>query len=209
SIVFVGAPLVEFETGAQEEADQDAGAIVGRLARGADTAVTPSTGGQRMTRARTSTRVRAAPAVRALARRLGVSLEGLTGSGPSGTLTSSDVERAAAARGGEETESAGAAADARAPGAVGEPLRGARRAMARTMARAQAEVAGATVIDEADVGNWAVDAEADVTGRLVRALVAACHAEPALNAWYDAATDRLRRHARVDLGLAVDTAEGL
>ena len=134
-------------------------------------------------------RVKSAPAVRALAAKLKVDLAAITGSGPDGTITRADVEAAA-------------------PEAAGEPLRGARRAMARNMARAHAEVVPATVHDTADVDAW-MTPEADVTGRLIRAIIRGAAAEPALNAWFDG--ERLTReaHETVDLGLAVDTREGL
>jgi len=45
--------------------------------------------------------------------------------------------------------------------------------------------------------------------RLIRSLVAACKAVPALNAWFDG--DNLTRtlHPHVDIGIAVDTEDGL
>jgi pyruvate dehydrogenase E2 component (dihydrolipoamide acetyltransferase) len=82
-----------------------------------------------------------------------------------------------------------------------------RRAMAQRMAAAHAEVVPANVTDEADIGDWA-PAE-DTTIRLVRAIAAACKAEPSLNAWYFAAAGERRLIARVDIGMAVDTEGGL
>jgi 2-oxoisovalerate dehydrogenase E2 component (dihydrolipoyl transacylase) len=132
------------------------------------------------------------PAVRALARKLEVDLNLVQGSGPGGTITRADVERAA-----RSVAEAGPA----------EPLRGMRRAMAQRMAAAHAEVARTTVIDEADIEDWR--AGTDVTIRLVRAIAAACAAEPSLNAWYNAAAGERRVLARIDLGIAVDTEGGL
>ena len=53
-----------------------------------------------------------------------------------------------------------------------EPLRGVRRAMAHNMAQAQAEVAAATIVDDADIEAWPPGA--DTTIRLIRALVNGC-----------------------------------
>jgi pyruvate dehydrogenase E2 component (dihydrolipoamide acetyltransferase) len=79
--------------------------------------------------------------------------------------------------------------------------------MAQNMERAHAEVVPATVIDVADIEDWSSDM--DATLRLIRAIVAGCAAEPALNAWYFG-RDRARQlHAQVDLGLAMDTEDGL
>jgi pyruvate dehydrogenase E2 component (dihydrolipoamide acetyltransferase) len=97
---------------------------------------------------------------------------------------------------------------AAAGGAEGfEPLAGVRLAMARNMQRAHTEVVPATVHDEADVHDWASPG-ADVTVRLVQAIVQAAEAEPALNAHYRPGVGR-RLHARVDLAVAVDSEEGL
>ena len=88
-----------------------------------------------------------------------------------------------------------------------EILRGVRRAMAQNMALAQSEVAPATVMDDADIHAW--KAGTDVTIRLVRALVAGCAAEPGLNAWYEGHTMARRIVAKIDVGIAIDLADGL
>jgi len=86
-------------------------------------------------------------------------------------------------------------------------LRGLRRSMARNMSHARQQVAHATVTGNADIDAWD-DAE-DPMLRLVQAVIAACAAEPALNAWFDAGNESIRLHPQVDLGIATDTADGL
>jgi pyruvate dehydrogenase E2 component (dihydrolipoamide acetyltransferase) len=88
-----------------------------------------------------------------------------------------------------------------------EPLKGVRRNMARVMADAHAKVVPTTLSDDADVHAW--QPGNDVTVRLIRAIVSACRAVPAMNAWFDG--DKLTRtlHAQVDVGIAVDTDDGL
>ena len=49
----------------------------------------------------------------------------------------------------------------------------------------------------------------DATIRLAEAIVAACAVVPALNAWYESSSQSLRLLKRVDLGMAVDTPDGL
>jgi len=186
-IVAIGAPLVEFDDAAAE----DKGTVVGSLAvektpKSATSEVAP--------RAAPPAGVKATPAVRAVARRLGVDLTQVAGSGPEGAIQSGDVERAT----GGASETA-----AEAP----EPLRGVRRAMALNMARAHAEVVPATVTEEADIHAWALGS--DATLRLVRAIVAGCAAEPALNAWFLGMDEGRRLHDSVDLGIAMDTPDGL
>jgi pyruvate dehydrogenase E2 component (dihydrolipoamide acetyltransferase) len=134
--------------------------------------------------------VKATPAVRALARNLNVDLASVRGSGPQGLITTEDVKQAA--RGAPAAE---------------EPLRGLRRAMARNMTLAHEEVAAVTIMDDADVSDWPQGTP--VLARLVRALVAACRAEPGLNAWYETKTAARRVFDEVHVGIAVDTPEGL
>ena len=134
--------------------------------------------------------IRATPAVRARARELGVDLARVSPTGPAGTISLADVQ-AAAAR----------------PAATEGNLRGARRTMAANMAQAWREVAHATLHDDADIEAWPVGE--DLTCRLVRAVIAGCNTEPALNASFDAAALSLRANPKIDLGLAVDSPEGL
>jgi pyruvate dehydrogenase E2 component (dihydrolipoamide acetyltransferase) len=79
--------------------------------------------------------------------------------------------------------------------------------MARVMAQAQAEVVLTTLTDDADLHAW--QPGSDLTVRLVRALVVACRAEPALNAWFDGEELTRTLHPQVDVGIAVDTPDGL
>ncbi len=44
---------------------------------------------------------------------------------------------------------------------------------------------------------------------MIRALIIGCKAEPALNAWLQAGAEGRRVHEHVDLGIAVDTPDGL
>lgn len=182
-IVKVGAPLVEFAEGAE----QDAGTIVGELGREEH----PPAAGISLERP-IGQQPRMFPAVRALARKLGVNLETVEATGPGGTITRADVERAAKVM----PESWFA-----------EPMRGMRRAMAQRMTAAHGQIVPATVTDEADIDDWPTGE--DVTIRLVRAIAVACKAEPALNAWYNATAEERRLNPRVNLGIAVDTEGGL
>ena len=186
-VVHVGAPLVGF---AGEEAD--AGTVVGELER----VTAPPTRGTAERQAGfappAQAEVKAAPAVRALARRLNVDLSSIAPTGPGGSVTAEDVERAAAGPARAATQ---------------ETLRGMRRTMARNMALAHAEVASVTVMDDADVEAWS--AGSALMPRLLRALLAACRVEPGLNAWFDAKSASRRVFDEVHVGIAVDTAEGL
>src|SRR4029077_7094931 len=175
-VVHVGAPLVGFE-GTE---DADAGTVVGHMPVGRDVVAETAVGVGHAGPA-----VKATPAVRALAHRLGVDLALVTPSGPDGLVTTQDVQR-----GGKRLEEWGPP----------ETLRGVRRAMAQNMALAQREVAAATVIDDADIDAWPKDT--DVTIRLVRAIVAGCRAAPELNAVFDSAAGARHVLKKIEVGIA-------
>ena len=185
-IVNVGEPLVEYD----EAAGAASTAVINVVVEPEEA---PAAAKKRAKPAPAKPgRVKATPAVRKLAASLGVDLAGLAGSGPEGTITAHDVEQAA--------QAAAAAGDF-------EPLRGVRRAMAHNMARAHAEVVRATVHDEADVDAWG--AGSDITMRVIRAIARGCAASPALNAWFDSKAFGRRLIGHVDLGIAMDTEDGL
>ena len=207
---------------------EDAGTVVGAMQVGnavvAEAAV--AVGG-----------VKAVPAVRAMARKLGVDITRVRASGVDGTVSMDDVKRAAAdgsAKPGATPAPARAAAPVAAtpaaapagrstlsqsgkpmrtqpPGvaATGQPeqLKGVRRNMARVMADAHAKVVPTTLCDDADLHAWI--GKQDITARLVRAIVVACKTVPALNAWFDGEALSRTMHPNVDIGIAVDTDDGL
>lgn len=166
--------------------------------------------------------IKAMPAVRALAKKMGIDLAHVRATGADGVLTLADV-KAAAANPSAQPQLAPAVlprgdGGARSTAAAGfmpppagddkdEPIRGVRRNMLRTMSAAHAEVVPTTLMDDADLHAWR--AGEDITVRTVRALAAAAKAEPALNAWLNAKEGTLRRHSAVHLGIAVDSPDGL
>src|SRR5262249_16374800 len=85
-LVKVGAPLVEFAEGGQ----QGSGTVGGELDHGA-----PGRGAEPTGEAARGRPIQVLPAVRALARKLDVDLNLVQASGPGGTITRADVERAA------------------------------------------------------------------------------------------------------------------
>jgi 2-oxoisovalerate dehydrogenase E2 component (dihydrolipoyl transacylase) len=88
-----------------------------------------------------------------------------------------------------------------------EQLKGVRRNMARVMADAHAQVVPTTLVDDADLHAWI--GKQDITARLIRAIVFACKSVPALNAWFDGKNLTRTQHPHVDIGIAVDTDDGL
>jgi 2-oxoisovalerate dehydrogenase E2 component (dihydrolipoyl transacylase) len=194
-IVPTGAPLIEF----------DSGTVVGSMPATSEEEFVESVTIGRTHSHGNNGRGRAVPAARALAKSLGVDLAALQGSGRAGLINLDDVLRHANGACASPAARAIAAADP-ADGTV-EPLRGVRRAMAQSMSQSRDQVAGSTVCDDADIHHWTQ--RGDYMLRLMRAMICAWRAEPALNAWYDPVTQSRFLVGHIDLAIAVDTPGGL
>ena len=213
-IVATGAPLVDIDTGEggaeaapvpeaapAEPADEggDSGTVVGQMPTSNEVLVeTAIIGGRRR---RKKGKVKAAPSVRALARRLGVDLSSVNGTGKGGRVVAVDVQSAAAG------VAARAPQPVKLPPGETEALRGPRRAMAQSMSAARDQVAACTLFDDADIHYWLPGQ--DITTRMLRAIVAGVQAEPALNGFFDGANTTRQLESRVDIAIAVDTPDGL
>ncbi|MCG9124398.1 2-oxo acid dehydrogenase subunit E2 [Laribacter hongkongensis] len=200
-IVPLGAPLVDID---EDAGCNDSGTVVGHVepARPGAGAAAPGVVFERKT-APDGGVVRAMPAARLLAARLGVELSAVTGSGPGGVIVLADVE----AQAGRQAPAPVAVPSVAEPPKHYERIRGPRRAMAQSMSRAHADVAAVTLVEDADIDAW--PAGSDTTLRLIRAIVAACRAVPVLNGWFDAASLSFRRRDTIDLGVALDMDDAL
>lgn len=211
-IVDTGKPLIDIDTGEDATAespraaepavssapgDKDSGTVVGSMPVSDEELVETAVAGSR--RRRGSGKVKAAPAVRALARKLGVDLADVAPSGKGDRVTRDDVRGFKSAPASRPPVSL--------PPGMPERLRGPRRAMAQSMGMARDEVCPCTIFDDADIHYWLPGQ--DITGRLLRAIVAGCQAEPGLNGFYDGAATTRQLESRVDIAIAVDTADGL
>lgn len=188
-IIATGAPLISFETAETEPGRKDAGTVVGQIVTG-DTILEESPTGVEI-KSKTRSAIKATPAVRALASKLNVDLVTITPTGPHGAITLNDVQNAA---------------QTAAP-SKGETLHGTRRAMAINMAKAHTEVVPVSLIEDADINSWSKDT--DVSLRIIRAIVAACRAEPILNSHFYGSSLSMETFKEINLGIAVDTPFGL
>lgn len=161
--------------------------------------------------------VLAPPAVRKLARELGVDLAGVKGSGPGGRISAEDVQKHAAGGGGLPSST-------QAP-AVGTGqrirLRGVQKRMAETMALSARTIPHVTGFHEVDAGAFAdlaarLRREAESKGArfpfdtlLVRVAAIALRRHPILNASLDEARGEIVMHEDVNVGVATATPDGL
>lgn len=156
--------------------------------------------------------VLAIPAVRALARELGIRLETVKGSGPGGSVTKADVREAYEK--GEKTEDQ-----------FGDmeriPLKGLRRTIARNLVLAQKTTASVTGMDEADITDlWNLREKEKglVQARgirltflpfFIKAVYHALAEHPFLNASIDDERGEIIIRKYYNIGVAVDTPDGL
>jgi pyruvate dehydrogenase E2 component (dihydrolipoamide acetyltransferase) len=165
-------------------------------------------------------RAEATPAVRALAKELGVGLEQVRGSGIGGRITADDVRSAAQVA----AASSPSAAPAHVPAATGDtrqPLRGLRRKIAEHMRRSLSTAAQFTFVAECDFtpivehraamlpAAGAANARLTYLAYLLRALPWALGRFPLLNASLDDAAQEIVLHRGIHLGIATATEDGL
>jgi pyruvate dehydrogenase E2 component (dihydrolipoamide acetyltransferase) len=170
----------------------------------------------------TASTVKALPIVRKLARDLGVDLSQVQGSGPEGRVTRDDVLAAAppeeAAPSPAKTPAPAAPADtaASADGDERQPMSRLRRTIAANMAKSWAEIPHVTTFDEVDASRLARvrealgsrhDVKIPVEALVSKAVIPALEAYPEFNATLDG--DDLIVHPKHDIGIAVDTPDGL
>ena len=159
--------------------------------------------------------VQATPAVRALAKQMGIDLASVKGTGPGGRITKEDVETAAT-KTGEQT------AEADTYGLVEKiPLRGIRRTVAKRMAEASKRVAEVTIWEDADITELeqvrarerkvAEEKGVKLTYLpfLIKAVIPALNAHPYFNASLDEAAEAIILKKYFNIGIAVDTTDGL
>jgi 2-oxoisovalerate dehydrogenase E2 component (dihydrolipoyl transacylase) len=168
----------------------------------------------------------AAPAVRKLARELGVELTKVRGSGENGRIAREDVERVAKA--GKGAQPAGVSpSDGRgrqpAASTVAEriPLRGLRRNIAQHMVHSKQTAAHTLQVDEADMTElvrWRTRSKEKAAERgvkltylpfFVKAASAALKKYPYVNASLDDAAGEIVLKKDYNIGIATDTDAGL
>jgi pyruvate dehydrogenase E2 component (dihydrolipoamide acetyltransferase) len=172
--------------------------------------------------------VLAVPMVRRLARDLGIDLQTLHGSGPQGRITKEDVQKAAGERDRKPAEAKKpgkpfkAEAKSDSYGYVERvQLRGMRRTIAQAMSRSKATIPHAAGIDEADITRLtALKARSKERAErkkihltflpfIMKAVVAALQEHPYLNSSLDDASSEIILKKYYNIGVAVDTKDGL
>jgi pyruvate dehydrogenase E2 component (dihydrolipoamide acetyltransferase)/2-oxoisovalerate dehydrogenase E2 component (dihydrolipoyl transacylase) len=164
--------------------------------------------------------VKAAPSVRLLARKMGVDLAHITGTGPGGRILVEDLTRSFRPSAGEPPVRAEARPDYGMPG-TRVKLRGLRRRIAEHMVRATHTIPHYSCVVECDVTELVQirDSLREPFARaglkltylpfIVKAVVKALKDIPIVNASLDDETEEIVFHDRYNLGIAVATNDGL
>ena len=157
--------------------------------------------------------VLATPMVRNLAKKLGIDLLDIKGTGPGGRTTEEDVRSAAQSVKKETTDRHGSIERV--------PIKGVRKAIAKNLLLSQKNSAFVTGMDDADITElWNLKARektgADKKGVhltlmpfFVKAAVHALMKHPYLNASVDEETEEIVVKKYYNIGVAVDTPDGL
>ena len=206
-IIKVGALLTTIQDGgeaapAPQSEKTDSGTVVGSLGEEKEIEVVRP--------------ILATPAIRALAKQMKLALADVKGTGPGGRITKEDVERAAE----KIAEPLGAASDLYGP-VEKVSLRGLRRTVAKRMAEASKRVAAVTLWDDADITELeqlraeekkraeAKGAKLTYLPFLIKASLAALKAHPYFNATLDEDAEEIVLKKYYNIGIAVDTSDGL
>jgi 2-oxoisovalerate dehydrogenase E2 component (dihydrolipoyl transacylase) len=225
-VVAVGAPLIRLAVETERDAGRRDGDLVahGHAAASAEPSAVPSADQPSTTRGRDPAAARsegekatASPAVRLRARKAGVDLARVPGSGPSGRVTHEDLD-AYLTRDARETGTSGPI-----PNTSVEQIKvtGVRRKIAEKMTLAASRIPHITYVEEVDV-TALEDLRATLNANrradrpkltllpfLMRALVRAIADQPHLNALYDDEAGILHQHGSVHVGVATQTSAGL
>ena len=157
----------------------------------------------------------ASPAVRKLARKLGVDLQTVEGSGPGGRVTRDDVEKVSGSPAGT-APAPGDDLDTWGP-IDRTPLTRARKAIAEAMTRSVRTIPHATDTDDADLTELdelrhtasTGDRKISILPFVIRATVLGLAKYPIFNASYDADNEQVVHHRYISIAIGVHTDRGL
>ncbi|WP_100622783.1 dihydrolipoamide acetyltransferase family protein [Candidatus Coxiella mudrowiae] len=195
-IIKTGHSLIGFEGEAEEVTSQDAGTVVGAIETG-ETVLKEAATGITVQKSEERNVVKTTPAVRMLAKQLGVDLSTIKPQGE--MITTDEVKQAAQS---QKTSSKSTPIE----GGL-TPLSNVRRAMVLSMNQSHRDVVPVSLVDDADIQAW--EGQQDITIRLIRAIQEGCKEVPIMNAYFDGEGMGYQIKENINIGIAVDTPHGL
>ena len=226
-VVKVGSPLVIIELvgeAAEKETDEDAGAVVGTLeVAGKKDAIMASSDEGR--------KVLATPVARAMAKQLGIDINEISGSGPSGRVKKEDIlnfndqNKYSTPQADADKSSTSFVSDesfkSTAEDVTYKPLTQIRKTIAKNMLQSKHNAAHMSVFEEVEISGL-MDVRARYKQRfadkgvkltylpfIVKAVAQALKHHPQLNSQIDTENNRMIYRNRYHIAIAVDAPDGL
>ena len=226
-VVKVGSPLVIIELvgeAAEKETDEDAGAVVGTLeVAGKKDAIMASSDEGR--------KVLATPVARAMAKQLGIDINEISGSGPSGRVKKEDIlnfndqNKYSTPQADADKSSTSFVSDesfkSTAEDVTYKPLTQIRKTIAKNMLQSKHNAAHMSVFEEVEISGL-MDVRARYKQRfadkgvkltylpfIVKAVAHALKHHPQLNSQIDTENNRMIYRNRYHIAIAVDAPDGL
>ena len=237
--VKVGSPLVEIEIEGvfgesavaevkepvKSETDEEEGAgVVGTMELAGKNAYLPASEegpSKPKTEVKPATKVLATPLARAMAREMNIDINKMIGTGPSGRVSKEDIQSFKPSNGRVEPAKRTEAVTFSTEAVTYEPLSQIRKAIAKNMLNSKQSTAHMTLFEEVEIAELMRIREkinksyAEKNIKLtylpfiVKATVEALKMHRTLNAQLDMENERTIYNNRYNIGIAVDTAEGL
>mgnify|MGYP001190303983 CR=1 FL=1 len=198
--------------------------VVGELEEAPEEAPSVTVTAEPVKTALVSEHALATPAVRALAKELGVDINKVKGSRPEGRVLEKDVRQFADAK-GKPPEPEKKVAKVKKYDLYGYvdriPLRGVRRSIAKAMVKSKYTAPHVTAMDEADVTElWKIREKEKKAAEkkgikltilpfIIKAVIAGLSEHPYLNATLDDENEEIILKKYFNIGVATDTPEGL
>jgi pyruvate dehydrogenase E2 component (dihydrolipoamide acetyltransferase) len=225
-VIHVGKPLVEIElegtTEATNEPEEETAGVVGTLELADSNALLPASLESQPVSAdeiRLSRKALATPHARAIARELGIDINQITGNGPSGRVRKEDIENYN--RKMQQTSRNQSAPAAETEDLTYETLTQIRKVIAKNMMNSKLNAAHVTIFEEIEISELiairnrykddyaARGAKLTYLPFIVKATVLALKKHRQLNSEIDMENERMIYKNRYNIGIAIDTPEGL
>jgi len=206
--------------------EEGAAGVVGTMELAGKSAILPASeegSSKEKTEEKPATKVQATPLARAMARDLNIDINTIIGTGPSGRVSKEDVQNNKSAKRSPERVQSTESVDRFSTGdsVTYEPLTQIRKAIAKNMLNSKQNTAHMTLFEEVEISDLI-----NIRGKLkktfseknvkltylsfiVKATVQALKQHRQLNSQIDIENDRMIFNNRYNIGIAVDTPEGL
>jgi pyruvate dehydrogenase E2 component (dihydrolipoamide acetyltransferase) len=233
-VIHVGSPLVEIEIEGvfgeeavavaktpqvNEPEEEDAAGVVGTMELADKNAFLPASDeSSSKTEVKSSQKVLATPLARAIAKDLNIDINKIVGTGPSGRVSKSDIENYKPTKqpvaGHDDIQNSMDAF-------TYEPLSQIRKTIAKNMLNSKLNAAHMTVFEEVEISDLIrirekykkiysdKDVKLTFLPFIVKAAVQALKQHRQMNSQIDTDNDRMIYNNRYNIGIAIDTPEGL